>query len=165
MTATYDKIATYTAPSSQTAVTFNSFSGYTDLVLVCNIKNTSSTPRNVYLQFNGDTGNNYSKTLIEGNGSSASSARDTNSPAIYSAAITVGNTTDPALSIINIMNYANTTTYKTTLSRYSGASLVTNAVIGLWRNTAAITSLTLTIDTASNIATGSTFTLYGIKAE
>lgn len=164
MASTYTPIATYTVPSSQTSVTFNTFGGYTDLVLVCAVKNTSTTARNVYLQFNGDTGSNYSKTLIEGNGSTASSARDTNAPAIYSAAIAVANTTEPAVSIINIMNYANTSTYKTTLSRYAGASLVTNAVVGMWRNTAAITSLTLTIDTSLNIAAGSTFTLYGIKA-
>jgi hypothetical protein len=37
------------------------------------------------------------------------------------------------------------------------------AVVGLWRNTASITSMTYSAS-ANNFATGSTFTLYGIAA-
>ncbi len=61
-------------------------------------------------------------------------------------------------------NYSNTTTYKTVLSRCSNPTGGTLAVAGLWRSTAAITSITLT-PTAGNWLSGSTFTLYGIKAE
>ena len=165
MASTYTPIATTTLGSAATTVTFSSIPNtYTDLVIVCNMLNTSSTVRNVYVQFNGDTGTNYSKTVLYGNGSSAVSARDTNSSAIYSLAITAGNTTETANSIINIMNYANTTTYKTAIGRYSVTSNSVAATVGLWRNTAAITSVVLTVDTSLNLAIGSTFTLYGIKA-
>jgi hypothetical protein len=66
--------------------------------------------------------------------------------------------------LVNVMNYSNATTYKTFLARGNIAAGGTEAVVGLWRNTAAITSLEL-LPTASTFATGSTFTLYGIKAE
>lgn len=165
MAKTYEPIATTTLGSAATTVTFSSIpSTYTDLVIVGNLLNTSTTVRNVYVQFNGDTTSSYSKTVLYGNGSSAVSARDTSSPAIYSLSITAGSTTETASTIINIMNYANTTTYKTAIGRYNVASNSVAATVGMWRKTDAITSVTLTIDTALNLAAGSTFTLYGIKA-
>jgi hypothetical protein len=73
--------------------------------------------------------------------------------------------------ITNIQNYSNSTTYKTILTRTnnaagSSAQLLVGAQVALWRNTAAITSITILGDqgTPSNLATGSTFTLYGLKA-
>ena len=164
MTVTYEAISSTTLVSAQASVTLNSFSGYTDLIIVCNSRGTSGSAANIFVRFNGDTGSNYSKTLIEGNGSTATSARDTNSPAIYSLAISAASTSEPSSSVIHLMNYSNTTTNKTVLGRCSIAGLVTNAVVGLWRNTAAITSVSFTID-SGNLATGSTFSLYGIKAE
>ena len=65
---------------------------------------------------------------------------------------------------INIQNYSNATTYKTTLGRGANTPALTMATVGLWRNTSAITTITYSV-TANTFATGSTFTLYGIKAE
>jgi hypothetical protein len=61
------------------------------------------------------------------------------------------------------MNYRNSTTYKTVLSRYDDATKSTGAEVGLWRNTAAITSVLMKPGTGS-FAAGSTFTIYGIAA-
>jgi hypothetical protein len=61
------------------------------------------------------------------------------------------------------MNYANTTTYKTVLSRANNSAAGTEAIVGLWRSSAAITSMTVLSETG-NIAIGSTFSLYGILA-
>jgi hypothetical protein len=65
------------------------------------------------------------------------------------------------------MNYSNATTYKTWLSRNNRASASnapgTEALVGLWRSTSAITELVIGL-TGGNFDTGSTFTLYGIKA-
>jgi len=60
------------------------------------------------------------------------------------------------------MNYANTTTNKTILSRSNAADKGVMATVSLWRNTAAINSITL-LASANNFATGSTFSLYGVK--
>ena len=62
---------------------------------------------------------------------------------------------------INIMNYANTTTNKTVLTRYSDAANNIEANAGLWRSTAAINSIALAMS-SGNLIPGSTFTLYGI---
>lgn len=162
MASTYTPIATYTAPSAQSSYTFTTIpSTYTDLVVVYN-GTVTATGKDIRWQFNGDTGSNYSYTNINGNGSTATSGRLANSAYIASYA-TVGTSANPATILFNVMNYANTTTYKTALMRASDAGAELNAYVGLWRNTAAITSITVFPNT-DNFSTGSTFTLYGIQA-
>jgi hypothetical protein len=161
MPSTYDKLAAQTLGSAATSVTFSSISGaYTDLILIVSSSNTLGSFYDNLLTFNGDTGSNYSWTRITGNGSAASSARGSSQTAIQ-----VG-WSGPAMTnnIIQIQNYTNSTTYKTTIARTNDAASNVAASVGLWQNTAAITSLTLTQFTGSSFNSGSTFTLYGIKA-
>jgi hypothetical protein len=156
--STYEPIATTTLGSAQATVTFSSIpQGYTDLVLV-----TSFTSGNneEMLRFNGDSGSNYSWTRLWGDGSTANSSRISNTTFIRN---TGGDLTTRQNTIIYIQNYSNSTTNKTTLSRGTNPSVLTMAVVGLWRNTASITSMTYSAS-ANNFATGSTFTLYGIAA-
>ena len=164
MAATYESIASTTLGSAQADVEFTSIPGtYTDLVLVINC-GTSVSGQSIQMQFNSDSGNNYSSTEMWGNGSSASSGRLTNTSAIRAVGRGIG--TDTTLidtGFVSIQNYANTTTNKTALIR-SGVSGGTIASVGLWRDTSAITSIKLIGEGPSNIITGSTFTLYGIKA-
>jgi anti-sigma-K factor RskA len=65
---------------------------------------------------------------------------------------------------MHFMNYSNTTTYKTTLSRFASTLYQVWTHAGLWRNTAAINSIKVYTTAGANFNTGSTFTLYGIKA-
>jgi hypothetical protein len=111
---------------------------------------------------NGDSGTNYSSTTLKGNGSSASSARLSNINRIVFDA-DGASTSITNVNVINFQNYANTTTNKTVVGRSSDATYGTAAIVGLWRSTAAITSITIGID-GHNFITGSTFTLYGIAA-
>jgi len=163
MASTYEKIATTTLSSTTNTVTFSSISGaYTDLVLIINGK--SDAEASPVLQFNSDTGNNYSDTYMSGRSTNATaSVRDTSQPYIWLVAYSRLNTSNlNLLSIINVMNYSNSTTYKTVLTR-SGNAVQGNVDtgVGLWRNTNAITSIS--VKTASNnFVSGSTFTLYGI---
>jgi hypothetical protein len=163
---TYEAIATQTLGSAAASVTFSSIpSTYTDLVLVCNFETSSNAIAGVYIQFNGDTSTNYSSTNLIGNGSTAESSRASSSSFFRISGYGTGTAnTLTNVAIVNIMNYANSTTYKTTISRSAIASLGTGANVGLWRATpSAITSLTLTGE-SQNLSTGSTFTLYGILA-
>ncbi len=165
MAATYEPIATTTFSSTSIDYTFSSIPAtYTDLVLVAS-QNQSGTS-DYGIRFNGDSGGNYSRTVLYGNGSAAGSTRGSTtatriSCSYYgyppSAASTFG------VGIISIMNYANTTTYKTLLARSNSAGSGLDANVGTWRNTAAITSVTILLD-AGTFSVGSTFTLYGIKA-
>jgi|APGre2960657404_1045060.scaffolds.fasta_scaffold91555_2 hypothetical protein len=155
MAITYEPIAT-TSFTSVNNLTFTSIPAtYTDLYIVFDAIGTTVT--NLSLQFNADTGSNYSQTYLLGDGSSASSGRNSNQTSAYLTAIY----TDRTICNISIMNYANTTTYKTCLSRLSSAAFQTSATVNLWRSTAAITSVKI-LDLGGAI-TGNA-TLYGIKS-
>jgi hypothetical protein len=157
---TYEAIATQTLGSAAASVTFSSIpSTYTDLVLVAAGSMTTGGATGLSLQFNGDTGLNYSKTEVLGDGSTATSSR---SSGFGSMNIGLIDSTAQCNSIFQIMNYANTTTYKTALARGNNASGYVRAGVGLWSSTAAITSVTVL--PPYNFATGSTFSLYGIKS-
>lgn len=160
MPATYEPIATTTLSTSATDITFSAIPAtYTDLVLVFRGNNTSAGNRAGYLQFNSDTGSNYSSTYIQGDGSSAASARASSATqALFGNVLN-----DDTTTIIQIQNYSNTTTYKTFLSRANSASTVVQAFVSLWRSTSAITSIKLYLN-ADNFASGTIATLYGIKA-
>jgi len=161
--STYTPIATTTLGSAAATVTFSSIaSTYTDLIVIINAIGTTA---NTYkrLTVNSDSGSNYSRTVLSGDGTSALSFRSRNATSFnfngYSALIT------PAAdnSILHFQNYSNTTTYKTILTRSNNANYAAETVVGLWRSTAAINRIDFTLD-SSTYAAGSTFTLYGIAA-
>jgi len=166
MPATYEPIATTTLGSNQTSVTFSSIPAtYTDLILIINAKNDTLT--NNEIRFNGDTNTNYSITAIYGSGTAAASTRETNNAyGSIDMNAYMGTSDFSYNNIIHIMNYANTTTFKTYLCRANSSGYGVDAIVGLWRKTPeAITSLSILTTTGTrNYATGSTFTLYGIKA-
>ena len=158
MAKTYEPIATTTLGSAAASYTFSSIPAtYTDLILIH--AGTVSAANDIYMRFNGDTASNYSRTLLFGNGTSAGSSRVANDTSI----LWNYQDTSPSTGIAHIMNYANSTTYKTILSRENPAAIATAAIVGMWRNTAAITSLTVGV-LAGTLSTNSVLTLYGIKA-
>lgn len=158
MAATYTPIATTTLGSNQASTTFSSIpSTYTDLVLVITAPNTT-TLVNQLLQFNGNTSAVYSRTRLLGDGTSASSDRRTNDTYLFAGLV---NTTQNN-TILHFMNYSNTTTYKTVLTRNNNSQYV-SAEVGLFRSTSAISSILIQAEYNSFVA-GSTFTLYGIQA-
>jgi hypothetical protein len=166
MAKTYEPIATTTLTSAAANITFSSIPAtYTDLILVLNVAIASGGGGESVIRFNSDSGSNYSNTYLYGNGTSALSARNTNSTVgrvSYSASFTttVGNMN----YIVQVQNYSNSTTYKTFLSRANNAANAADGIAGLWRSTSAITSIQFFYSDSSNIITGSSATLYGIKA-
>ena len=162
MSATYEPIATTTLGSAESSVTFSSISGsYTDLVLICAVKNTANNGDEVAFQLNSDTGSNYSRTRIFGNGSTASSSRASDTT---KGALGINSTAEFSTVIANFQNYSNATTYKTVISRGSDASNYVSSYASVWRNTNAITSIVLLPDSGTTFTSGSTFTLYGIAS-
>lgn len=161
-TSTYEPIATHTLGSAQASYTFTTIpSTYTDLRLVINGGVTAS-PDPAVMRFNGDASTNYSATLLRGNGTSAISAQATNSSYIDWIGY-FGGLSGSSVSISDIQNYKNTTTFKTVISRGNVAANFVNATVGLWRSTAAISSMTI-LSQGSTFLAGTTFTLYGILA-
>lgn len=174
--STYIPIATSTLTATTATVTFSNIpQGYTDLVLVASsVLSTRTSSQDIpVITFNGDTGTNYSSTQIDGSSSGATSTRWTSTNNMLMGFISDSNSTAnpslyPSNFSINILNYSNSSTYKSALSRFNHTSsnstyTRTGSNTGLWRSTAAITSLSVALY-YSSYASGSTFTLYGIKA-
>lgn len=161
--ATYEPIATTTLGSAASSITFSSIAGtYTDLRLAVYGIASSGSFLSPGCRFNSDTGSNYSYTSISGDGSAAASLRTTSGTNIgfntqYSITSSIG-----GFLTADVFSYAGST-YKTVLTTASvdqnGAGAV-ERIVGLWRNTAAITTLTLN----GSFGSGTTATLYGIKA-
>ena len=171
-TITYTPIATQTLSTVANTLTFSlsGISGYTDLRLIAsNVSISGGTDSNIGFRFNGDTGSNYSMTNMGARALSTTpfSARQSTTYGLINWYTAVG--TQAGITTTDFMNYANSTTFKTTLvnsrvnegnGTYSGVETLVN----LWRSTAAITSLTIFTPSGFNFTVGSTFTLYGIKA-
>ena len=161
-TNTYVALDKVTVGTAVNNITFTSIpQGYTDLVVVMNNQIASGGNDNILYQYNGDTATNYSGTSLYGTGSAAASDRASNS-ANYIAG-RVGSAVN-STSIFQVQNYSNATTYKTSLSRANVSDALVMAFVGLWRSTAAITSLKLYTASSVNFNVGSTFSLYGIAA-
>ena len=145
---------------------------YTDLVLKLSARGAANfNPRNLYLNFNSDTGNNYLFRFLYGSGSSAGSSNSssegfTNTAWVgyisgnTSTASTFGNTE------IYIPNYAGSA-YKSISSDAVTENNATAAYASLhastWNSTSPITSIQLTCSNSENFAQYSTATLYGIR--
>lgn len=164
---TYTPIASTTLGSAVASYTFSSISGaYTDLVLILAGKTAAAGASDSYLmQFNGDTGNNYSRTRLLGLSGSVGSANRATAPNIdfEGLAGSTGSTTFFS-AVVNLQSYADTATKKTCLIRGNDATSYVEATVGLWSNTAAITSITLSTSSTSNFSVGCVFSLYGILA-
>ena len=165
----YEVISTQTLGTAATSVTFSSIpQTYTDLVLWFDTS-MSSTGSTIYMEFNADASSLYSVTYFGGNGTSAYTGRATSQNSAGIAAYSTGYGSSRFIVTSNIMNYSNATTYKTVLNKYSQAGNAVEALVNLYRSTSAITSIKLDSKTGGTptghtFSTGSTFTLYGIKA-
>lgn len=164
-TPTYEPIQTVTLAAPAASITLSSIpSTYTDIrVVLSGIGGTA--PGDTYVRFNGDTATNYSNTILTGNGTSATSVRNTSSTAIKLDDAGGFNTSYPAMVTIDLMRYSGGQ-YKTLLGTNQAdrnGSGGVDRVVGLWRSTAAINSLTFLLFSGT-FGTGTTATIYGIKA-
>lgn len=161
--STYTPIATTTGNGSSATMSFSSIpSTYTDLVLV--IAGETSTQSDYSYRVNSDSGTNYSRTVLIGNGTTASSSRDSNQAQGYLNVNTPSAGTYSFQIQMQFMNYANTSVNRTILVRSSYSNRELYGEVHLWRNTStAINAISIT-RTAGSFATSTTATLYGIQA-
>jgi len=161
MASTYEAIQSTTLGSAASSVTLSSIPGTkTDLVLVMS-GYTSLNDRAIRVQLNGDTGSNYSHTNVLGYSGGTLSQR--NSSATFWNIANNWMNSQQCTTVAHFMSYANTNVYKTILSAEATGTSVVTKVVGLWRSTAAITSITL-FPLTGDFAAGCTFSLFGIKA-
>jgi hypothetical protein len=163
--STYTPIATTTLGSSQATVTFSSFTGYTDVILVASARGTSTSSQ-IYATLNSDSGSNYSYTELFGYSGGAISDRASNQTQMRLYGMARSDYTANIFGYVqaHFQNYSNATTFKTVITRGSSDSSTDVASrVHLYRSTSALTSISLAPSTGS-FAIGSTFTLYGIAA-
>ena len=164
MASTYTPIATQTLGSAASSVTFSSIAGtYTDLRFVI-VAGQTPLNYNFRYRFNSDSSAVYSYNYVLGNGTSAIAGISNTNQTGLAISGDLGGSALSSIIKIDVMNYSNTSTFKTTLLRFDSIQKSrATATVGLWRSTSAITSVTFDLDTDTFVA-GSTFTLYGIKA-
>ena len=159
--STYSQIASTTLSGSGTFSFTSIPQTYTNLRLV--IIGTSTGGNDLAVRFNNDTAANYSLTYIGGNGSSAVSGRGTSLSYIDLDQYGINSSTDIHHYTIDIPQYQNTITYKTSLSGTAETvSGYLNRMVGLWRSTAAINRVDV-FTVAGSMSSGTVATLYGIK--
>ena len=166
----YDALATVTLSANTASVTFAGIpSGYKHLQIRAMSRGNAATDQdNLLVQFNGDTCGNYNNHYLYGTGSSAAAGAETGAQTTAQ----VGRVTGASLSsnifgvsIVDILDYTNTNKYTTnrTLCGFdSNGGGIVMLQSSLWRNTAAVTSLSLTTGAGSFIQYSS-FALYGVK--
>jgi hypothetical protein len=169
--ATFEKIAfTEVGSGGATDITFSVIpSTFTDLCLKVSLRGTEvANYVNNRIRFNGNTSGYSSKLLYGlGTGSGASANNGVTNSIDYSSygngsistASTFGNTE------IYIPNYAGSQNKSVSVdgvSENNATNAITAFTAGLWANSSAITSITITPD-AGQFVQYSTATLYGIK--
>jgi hypothetical protein len=168
-TSSYESIAT-ASPSGVSTFTLSSIPATFQSLQIRGIGRTARVATNdtMNIRINGDTGSTYSFHQLYGSGaavaaqgSATQTAGEWGQMAAASATASVFGTT-----IIDIVDYASTTKYKTirimTGWDNNGSGQIFLGSV-LWQSTSAITSITMFSSTSNNYSSGSTFALYGIK--
>ncbi len=169
MAVTHTLIQTITASAgTATSIDFTSIPGtYTDLQLVVSGRSTGAvTAANINLTFNGSA-TGYSTRNVWGNGASVQNDNSSTTFLYGSVAVPGASATASVFGncVFYIPNYAGSTN-KTVSMDFVTENNATTAynvfVAGLWSNTAAITQITMVLN-SGNFAQYSSASLYGIK--
>lgn len=171
MANTFTFIQNYILTSNQTTVTFGSIPAtYTDLKLVISGRlNNAASTTGFYIFFNNSNTAVYSDTYIQGSGTAVGGSRETNNVAAYQTQVNANASTGSMFGSVDIYipNYANTSYNKSWVTagvtENNAATSYQNLTAGLWRNTAAISSISVSSYGNGDWLTNSSFTLYGIK--
>ena len=165
----YDALATVTVPSGGLAsVTFAAIPNTYKHLQVRFFADLDTADRVLRMRINGvsSTGT-YAKHGLEGNGSTASAYGVNSTSATWlDVGYVVSAGHNPAVAVIDILDYANTSKNKTTRTLagndQNGAGLV-GLYSGLYISNSEITSVEFSIQGSGNFAQHSQFSLYGIR--
>ena len=156
------------------SVTFSNLDRYSDfqhlqLRYVLRTDRASVPYSNGALRLNGDTGSNYNAHYLVGTGSAVSSGFVSSATSMLIGNQPGGTFTTSAFAagIFDFLDAYDTTKFTTVrcLSGHTGNDTTVSLQSGLWRNTAAVTSITVLNWDSANLAAGSRFSLYGLKAK
>ena len=164
----FESIATATGTGSSGTITFSSIpSTYQHLQIRIIAFGDTPNQNTMILRFNSDSGSNYARHNLRGNGSSAAAGGTASTTLIGIGSQTANlSSTNPMVAIVDIHDYKSTDKNKTVRSLggidENGSGEIT-LHSGLWMNTSAISTITISTP-GQNFTTNSVFALYGIKA-
>jgi len=121
---------------------------------------------NINIQLNNDTANNYAMHALLGTGEAVQSrALTTRNDWTDYGSPAANNTTGSFMAgVLDILDYANTSKYKTGRLLYGATTGDVKVMLlsGLWQSTSAVTSVKFSL-AAGNFLAASRFSIYGIK--
>lgn len=176
MANTYVAISTVTVTTATPTITFTSIpQTFTDLIVMMSVRSANAADRvELYLTVNSDTAANYSSRRLQAYDSNSliSSAQSGVTPTSNSTFGRITSATSNASTFSNVSlyipNYTSSTQKSMSIEwnqeNNSTASYSVGASAGLYSGTAAITSLSFSVESSGNFAQYSTATLYGIKS-
>jgi len=167
----FESIATVTVGSGgASSIEFTSIPGtYQHLQIRGVSRLAAGTLPTVWAQFNDDTASNYACHTLRGDGSAASADGSASQSGAFSISSAGGGQTASVFSgfVIDILDYASTSKYKTLRSMTGGDFNGTGWIdlrSALWMSTSAITKIKLSHTGSTNFSQHTTAALYGIKA-
>ena len=164
----FESIATYSSINGLNTVTFSNIP-QTFKHLQIRTSTVATTDGYIESRFNTDSGSNYAWHILTGQGSAASASAQTSQTKLRITAFNNQmDTTNPYVSITDILDYTNTnkhTTIRTLSGKDSNGAGDINLISGVWLNSAAVTSIELFLSpvVGKTYLTGSHIALYGIK--
>lgn len=168
----YELISTTILGSAASSVTFTSggvWAGYKHIQIRGTVRGNSTNGIDLgRLRLNSDAGDNYAYHRLYGDGSSLVSDAGIGSSSVVfyrspDNANTTGAFTGVILDLLDINNTSKNTTTKSIYGYSSLSNKFTGLESGLWLNTAAVTSITLSPFISSQFAAATRFSIYGIK--
>lgn len=168
--SSYESIATASGTGSSGTITFSSIpSTFKHLQIRGLVRgdNSAVTIGNLQTTLNSDSGSNYARHYLSGDGSTTAAGGSASATfGLHYGGLTGANAGSNTMGtvIIDILDYGSTSKNKTIRS-FSGADNNGTGTVAinsmLWMSTNAVTSVSLTV--SGNFTTATTFALYGIK--
>lgn len=156
----FESIATGVGTGSSGTITFSAIPSTFKHLQIRGVFN-DSTGNNLDLTLNNDTAANYARHRLRGDGTTAGAFGQASQSKIDTDASIASSTNYVGCALIDILDYASTSKYKT-VRILSGLYLDRVSIgSGLWMSTSAVTSIEL--KSANNFTNFTSFALYGIK--
>jgi len=161
----YELIETTILGSDAASTTFSSIPSTYKHLQIRMVAQSTDGNLSAFVAMNGDSGSNYARHRLQGDGSTVASFAAANQTRAQFAIISnrADNANAPGSAVLDILDYQGTKN-KTIRSLFGNTTSGTNFVglgSGVWLSTSTITSLTISATTS--FASGSRFSLYGIK--
>ena len=170
--ADFESIATVTVGSGgASSIEFTSIPGtyqHLQVRLIGRETATSGGDSPLFLTFNSDSGSNYTRHFLVGNGSTASAGATTSAASSEAHGLLPKTATDAyGAAIVDVLDYASTSKNKTVRTFLGWDANGTGSVAivsGLWMSTSAVTTLRFVPTSGVTIKQHSTYALYGVRA-